>query len=183
MNYRTPHSNQKRVIAGFVGAAIGILSLGSIAALNGCGSQNIKIIQFIVTLLITRAAGGTVTDHNSSLVIPPNSLAADTTITAQPATGLPAPPTGFVVIPGTAYSYTPASTTFSPAATLILTYDPTLVPTNVMTKTLAIYTVSAGALVPVTGNAVNAGSNTVSAPVLQLGTYVVLGAASNVTPK
>jgi len=169
--------SRRSTSAGAVLLVFVMLACGGAIPLQGCGggSSTTNLLLNIVILLITRAAGGTVTDHNASLVIPPDSLAMDTTIKVQPAASLPAAPAGLVLIPGTAYAYGPAGTTFSPPATLTISYNPATVPTLTQPASFALYMVSGGSYVSVTGSVVNTSAHTVSAPVLQLDTYAVLG--------
>src|SRR5437764_1373536 len=118
-------------------AAILLLPISAFM-LAGCGAGG---GDDIVSLLITRAAGGVITNKNASLTIPPNSLAADTTMTAVHASGLPAAPAGKAIIDGTAFAFGPDGTTFSTSATLAIGYDPAKVPSNVSQASLTIYTV------------------------------------------
>lgn len=145
--------------------------------LQGCGSgsSNTSLLADIIVLLITRAAGGIVKDNNTSLSIPPNSLQADTTIKVQPASSLPTPQGDLYLIPGSGYTYGPAGTTFSPAATITDTYSPASLPSYVSPDTIGLYSVSGATYTLVAGSAVNTVTNTVTAPVSSLGTFVLMG--------
>jgi hypothetical protein len=150
---------------------------GCFAPLQGCGSgsQNTSLLLNIVILLITRAAGGIVKDNNTTLTIPPDSLQADTTIRIQPAASLPASPAGLYLIPGTAYTYGPAGTTFSPPATLTETFSPASIPNYVSVDTIGLYVVSGDTYTRVAGSPADLLTDTVTATIDSLGTYVLMG--------
>ncbi len=156
---------------------ISLLIFGSFVPLQGCGtgSQNTNLLLNIVFLLVTRAAGGIVTDNNATLSIPPNSLQADTNIEIQPATGLPATPAGLYLVPGTAYTYGPAGTTFSPPATLTVSFSKSSIPAYVSVESIVIYSVSGNTFTLVGGTPTDGLTNSVSAPINSAGTYVLMG--------
>ena len=126
------------------------------------------------TTLTIPAAGGTVQtgDAKVKLVAPAGAVASDTAVTIVPAI---APPSAAGLVPGSAYDFGPAGTTFTSPVTLTLSYDPAALPAGVTEDSLQLETVSAGAWGAVPGSAVNVATHTVSAPVSHFSTYGLLG--------
>lgn len=152
-------------------AAVGA-AFCAVSSLSGCGSNSGP---GLISQLITRAAGGTVTFANAATVtIPANSLAADTTITVQPAASLPSPPAGMAVVSGTGYAFGPDGTAFSPNATLVFSYIPTGLPTNVPATSLQVGTVVSGAW-QLLGGTVDTTAHTVTVSIPHFTSYALLG--------
>jgi len=125
--------------------------------------------------LVTKVAGGTVSSGKAVVVIPPNALAADTTILVQPAPGtLPAAPTNFQILGASAFDLTPNGTEFSTPASLTITYSPASIPAGVPETSLAIYTVASGAWQVIDGSTVNTVNHTISVPLAHFSVYAVL---------
>lgn len=141
----------------------------------GCGgNQTVNLIVQIITILITRSAGGIVHNSVATLTIPPDALAADTTISLQPASSLPAADAGLAAVKGTAETFTPATTQFSTPSTLSIQYDPANLPQFASQSSVALYYVSNGTYNLVPLSVVNVTTHTVTAPVNNLGTYLLM---------
>jgi hypothetical protein len=153
--------------------------LATQALVTGCGGGGGSSI---VSQLVTRAAGGTVNNSGNTarVVIPVNSLAADTTVTVQPASGLPAAPAGMAIVNGSGNAFGPNGTALAPAASLVLTYDPTALPTGVTPSGLRICEVVGGAWHDL-GGTVDTTAHTVTTPVSSLSTVALLGTITNGT--
>jgi hypothetical protein len=100
---------------GKLGLVMGALALSVVA----CGGDDDGAADEMTSVMISAAAGGTVTLGSASLMIPGGSLGADTTITVattSPAYSLPAQDT----LTGKVYDFGPDGTAFSAPATLTL---------------------------------------------------------------
>ncbi|MEZ0325535.1 MAG: hypothetical protein ACAH95_06495 [Fimbriimonas sp.] len=125
--------------------------------------------------LINAAIGGKVIVGTATLTIPPGSLSQDTGITAAAATGLPAPPAGKAVLPGSAYTFGPDGTAFDPPATLSIAYGEAR---GAMATPPAIYQVQGNQWVAVQGSQFDGVANKVTAPLAHLSTYAILTSIS-----
>ena len=143
------------------------------AMMAGCGGSSGG--SNVVTQLVTRARGGTVSYGSAaSVTIPPNALAADTAITIQPAGSLPAAPSGLAVIAVTGFRFGPDATAFSAPVTLTLSYDPAQLPSNVSPSSLTICTVVGGGWQGNTAT-VDTTAHKVTISPLHFSTYAILG--------
>ncbi len=171
-----------RVVAFPLVLMCGTIGVGTLAGCAG-GAASTSLLLQIVLVVVTRAAGGTVVNHNASLLIPPNSLGSDTTISVQPATDLPDVGAGRVLVPNTAFTYGPTGTTFSPSATLTINYDPGTVPNTTEAQNFVLYKLTGSTYTVVTASAVDIVAHTVTAPISQVETYVVLGIVPIIDPR
>jgi hypothetical protein len=156
---------------------------GLVATIPGCGSGD-DGIPTLVSQLITRLAGGSITNNLATLTVPANSLAADTTITLQTESSLPAPPAGKVIVSGTGYTFAPDGTTFSPNATLVIGYTASALPANVPASSLKICRVAGSGWTDL-GGTVDANARTVAIGISQFSTYAILGTpeSTSLNPK
>ncbi len=109
---------------------------------------------------------------NVALAIPAGALAATTTIAVEPAESPPPDP---ALVPGTAYTFGPAGTSFGSPAVLTLRYA-----SDGVTGDVAGLTISKavdGVWVEVPGSLVDVQAHAVSAPLAGFSTYAIVGAA------
>ncbi len=130
--------------------------------------------------------GGTVqlAGGQATLEIPAGSVAAQTMITAVPATGLPSggPP----VVPGTAWDFGPDGTVFAQPVRMTIRYDPANLPPGTVESNLRIHKLVDGTYRQQGAGMVDLVNRTVSADVEGFSVYAVLerveGAEQDVTP-
>jgi hypothetical protein len=99
-----------------------VLALGAVSSLQGCsggggGGSN------VFSQLVMALTGGTVSTGTVGISIPPNALAADTTITIQQGGTTPAAPSGMQIIPNSTFTFGPAGTQFSSPVTVTISYS------------------------------------------------------------
>lgn len=125
--------------------------------------------------LVRKDTGGTVSNGRATVTIPAGALDADTRISVEaPSGSLPAAPTGYQILGGTAYDLGPSGTTFSTPATLTLTYNASSVPTGTASSSIGVYTVASGLWQPVAGSAVDEANHKVTVPLAHFSVYALL---------
>jgi hypothetical protein len=125
------------------------------------------------------ADGGTVSALGGSvrLEVPAGAVASPVSITVQPAGQLPRDPS---VVVGSGYVLGPAGTSFASAAQLTLPYSSGQGPSGVPESDFRVHRLDAGGLQSL-GGEVDAGAHVATAPVTELGNFVV-GRAPAETP-
>jgi hypothetical protein len=124
---------------------------------------------------VITAAGGSVTMAGipATLKVPAGAVSAPTgvTIDAFQVGACPATPPGLPVL--AAVTVGPAATSFSPAATLAMTYDPAAVLPGATPADLAIYAIGEDCIWTELAGTVDLAAHTVTSPIAHLGNYVV----------
>lgn len=129
---------------------------------------------------VSHTKGGSVHDAagKALVVIPANSLVADTKVYVTPSVTTPAVPEGTQLLTGTAYDLTPEGLFFNVPASLTYSYDPSTIPAGMPESAIRIYTVANGAWQPLDGAVVNTTYHSISVPLAHFSTYAALCATS-----
>jgi len=105
------------------------------------------------------------------LGVPAGALGTTATITAVPATGLPATP---AIVPGTAWDFGPDGQTFAQPVTMTLRYDPAQLPPGAVESDLRIHKFVNGSYQQQNAGIVDLVNRTVSAQVSSFSVFVIL---------
>jgi len=125
---------------------------------------------------IPASTGGTVILGDAKITVPAGALSADTEISISKSTvaqGDVALSDGRTIV-SDYYDFGPAGTQFSTPVTIILPFDPSLIPSGVQEADLKAYLYANGNWVEVTGGVVDETSNTISFQVDHFSRYAVL---------
>lgn len=118
--------------------------------------------------------GGTVELASGAvkMTVAAGALSSEVTFTAAPQTSYPS---SSLVAPGSVYDIGPTGTQFASPVTLVVGYDPAMLPDGVSESDLRLHTVVNGAWQLISGSTVNTTAHTASGAVSHLSTYGVLG--------
>lgn len=127
--------------------------------------------------------GGTLTfeDGKVSLSVPAGAVSSDLQVSVAPGTG----PASELLVAGTTWDLGPDGTTFASPVTLTVGYESGALPAGVREAELVLARSQGGGWQPVPGSVVNAGANSVAAPLSGFSVYGVVGvpvASLTITP-
>lgn len=161
--------------------AIATVSAGLVAGVTVGNAQITVSVEGKTTVVDVRVKDGAVVGETGNtfsvqsgivgVSVPPAALTRTVSLTVAPSTTAPANPR---LLPGTAFDFGPASTTFAQPVVLTIRYNPSTIAPDSPESGLQLYEVTGSSWRVVSGSTVNTTAKTVTGSVTRLGTYGVM---------